>query len=540
MNIFYYLGACVPFLAFLFSCAALFHIRASRNAILWGALCTLTLILALHIPLLSCASLEQIITLLPLTVDVPFIICLHLLSAGGLFETCAVWSTGCLVGMILDILRRLLLLFQPRPGILFLLLLSAAGAALVCEVWFSLRQPFRRWGQEVEENWTTVLAPMLLSFLLLSYISGNAGDPAMLLFTLLAALAVLLALTRILHLSVDLRETRQTERMARQQLELQSRDYRAVRQKMELGRIYRHDLHHHLAALDAILSREAGGEDARRYIRDLRGALSETLPENWCASGSINAMLSAYLSQARENGCQVEAEMQLPELFPFDEIDLCVMLANALENAVNACRELPEERRYIRLSAELTDNQRFILTVENACACKVDFGPDGLPAVASRPGHGLGLRSISAVVEKYRGLLRCQCPDGAFILRTVLFPPMAETLRKEKRRRSMARPLGTAALGLALLYAFLNSSPNLTNALEEVPVLGAAVQALDLRAYTGVQTEPAYYINEAGGLTLVFQQSGTGVGYTEVVISPDALSQLPARGGPLAQAVPPE
>ena len=93
---------------------------------------------------------------------------------------------------------------------------------------------------------------------------------------------------------------------------------------------------------------------------------------------------------------------------------------------------------------------------------------------------------------------------------------------------------------MALLYAFLNSSPNLTNALEEVPVLGAAVQALDLRAYTGVQTEPAYYINEAGGLTLVFQQSGTGVGYTEVVISPDALSQLPARGGPLAQAVPPE
>ncbi len=470
MNIFYYLGACVPFLAFLFSCAALFHIRASRNAILWGALCTLTLILALHIPLLSCASLEQIITLLPLTVDVPFIICLHLLSAGGLFETCAVWSTGCLVGMILDILRRLLLLFQPRPGILFLLLLSAAGAALVCEVWFSLRQPFRRWGQEVE---------------------------------------------------------------------LQSRDYRAVRQKMELGRIYRHDLHHHLAALDAILSREAGGEDARRYIRDLRGALSETSPESWCASGSINAMLSAYISQARENGCQVEAEIQLPELFPFDEIDLCVMLANALENAVNACRELPEEKRYIRLSAELTDNQRFILTVENACACKVDFGPDGLPAVASRPGHGLGLRSISAVVEKYRGLLRCQCPDGAFILRTVLFPPMAETLRKEKRRRSMARPLGTAALGLALLYAFLNSSPNLTNALEEVPVLGAAVQALDLRAYTGIQPEPAYYISEAGELALVFQQSETG-GCTEFVISPDTLLELLTRGGPLAQAVPPE
>ena len=76
MNIFYYLGACVPFLAFLFSCAALFDIKASRNAILWGALCTLALILALHIPLLGCASLKQIITLLPLTVDVPFIICL--------------------------------------------------------------------------------------------------------------------------------------------------------------------------------------------------------------------------------------------------------------------------------------------------------------------------------------------------------------------------------------------------------------------------------------------------------------------------------
>ena len=103
----------------------------------------------------------------------------------------------------------------------------------------------------------------------------------------------------------------------------------------------------------------------------------------------------------------------------------------------------------------------------------------------------------------------------------------------------MARPLGTAALGLALLYAFLNSSPDLTNALEKVPVLGAAVQALDLRAYTGIQPEPAYYISEAGELALVFQQSETG-GCTEFVISPDTLLELLTRGGPLAQAVPPE
>ncbi len=69
---------------------------------------------------------------------------------------------------------------------------------------------------------------------------------------------------------------------------------------------------------------------------------------------------------------------------------------------------------------ELTENRRLLISVENPCLQPVPFGPDGLPDVPHREGHGLGLQSVKRVTEKYGGLFRCQWEEGRFLFRTVL------------------------------------------------------------------------------------------------------------------------
>ena len=143
----------------------------------------------------------------------------------------------------------------------------------------------------------------------------------------------------------------------------------------------------------------------------------------WCANTAVNAVLSGYIGQAEECGCQVSAEVGIPEELPYGEMDLCIVLANTLENAIHACREAPEGERQIELRLELTDNRRISFSLVNACPRPVRFSADGLPAAPAKEGHGLGLQSVRSVADRYGGLLQCRWEEGRFYTQMVLFPP---------------------------------------------------------------------------------------------------------------------
>ena len=208
----------------------------------------------------------------------------------------------------------------------------------------------------------------------------------------------------------------------RWQIDLQRQNYNAICQKLELGRIYRHDMRHHLIVLDGML-RQGDTSAARQYVGELSGKLASLAQTVWCANTAVNAVLAAYFTQAEETGCQVKAEVRVPAQLPYGEMDLCIILANTLENAIRACWEVPQDKRLLRLKLELTDNQRLTLFVENACSQLVTFGPDGLPVTSqSDSEHGLGLRSVQGVARRHRGLMRCQCEEGKFLLWVALFP----------------------------------------------------------------------------------------------------------------------
>ena len=170
-------------------------------------------------------------------------------------------------------------------------------------------------------------------------------------------------------------------------------------------------------------------------------------------------MLAASIGQAKEAHCSVTANVLLPSELPLDEMDVCVVLANAVENAVNACLKIKKQKdRYIRIQAELADNRRLTIAVYNPCAEPVSFDAKGFPIVPKREEHGIGLKSIDAITRKYNGLFACSCTEGEFQFKAVLFPglkPVSYTHLDVYKRQILQGPHLLCECGKIRIYSIM-------------------------------------------------------------------------------------
>lgn len=287
--------------------------------------------------------------------------------------------------------------------------------------WRYLRRPFLDLQAHLEKGWWLFAATGATYYLLIMATAIPVDSPIPDTVGLLR-ISLVMILMPLTYLTIFRSLWRQMQLYeGTRQMEIQRQDYSMICQKMELSRIYRHDMHHHLIVLEGLMLQD-NNSGALRYIQELSGKLINLTQTAWCANNALNAVLTAYLTQAEEMGCRVDADIRIPANLPYGEMDLCIILANTLENAINACREKGENNQ-ITVRLELTQNNRFTLSVENTCPVPVEFGANGLPVAPQREGHGLGLRSVRTVADRYGGLFQCNWKDGRFLLQVVLFPP---------------------------------------------------------------------------------------------------------------------
>lgn len=471
-----YVEAAVPPLVFLLSLWSLLESKYSARVTWWTALGFLAAECGVQLALLSWQhSLEFAVTLLPLSFYLPAILCLHLLSKNHFFSTALVWMLALLGSQVLAALRKLMIYFATGPDLEWfsvLSLLAAAGLILLL-VYRFLHKPFQAYAREQEGGWPPLLFLPAMLLILYSYFLSSTTDPTATLLLLFTALSAFLVLSRLIDSLAAERRSRETRR----QMEALRRDYELLRRKLELGRSYRHDMRHHITVLSTLLQK-GDAENAQHYVNQWQGQLAGAETETWCRNAAVNAVLSSYLSRARENGCTLETKIFLPEEMPFEEMDLCVVLANALENAIHACAKLPEGApRNLRVSASLAGGRSLAVSVENSCAEDLKFDGNGFPIVPYREGHGQGLRSIAAVAEKYHGMFECSCKDGMFTLRVALL----NTASHQPQTRSRT---GDVVLAGLLLCFLINATPTLAQTLETIPILGSVVRVVDLRTYT--------------------------------------------------------
>ena len=176
-----------------------------------------------------------------------------------------------------------------------------------------------------------------------------------------------------------------------------------ARTRYEKTKSFRHDLQNHLSVLDGLL-RDGRTAEARDYLRKLESAASELSPPCRTGNPAVDALLGEKLTLARDRGIDAEAAVRLPE--GVDGFDLCVIFANALDNALAACGAVGEGA-FLRVR-DRRQGELYCLTFENSC----------LPGTDVRPGTGLA--NVRAAAEKYRGAAAFRREDGRFRLDVLL------------------------------------------------------------------------------------------------------------------------
>lgn len=432
----------IIFVSYILVCAALFKSRFSRSAAVFAFIAAGAVIAGANIAVMlsDTHSHDLMLTLLPLTAYLPFSVLLYFLSDGGIFETAAVCAVGTLEVLILKslqkILRRSIEIELDAPWYVRLIIINAivalAAAGLVFVAFRFIGKPFRLCAAENRQNRLLLLVPTALVFLMMFYFLNSATNITALFLTMLIAVSVFLIIARLLGAGAELLRMKRSEKEMSEHMELQRRSYDRLARKMEAGRAYRHDMRHHLRIIEG-LARQGDCGRIIEYTGKMNGSLGELESVDRCKNPEINAVLSEYIGRAENAGCKITESFALPAGLPFGEDDVCLVLANAVENAVNACNKLPREERYISISAECADNRRLFISVKNPCADALVFDENGLPAADGRSEeHGVGLRSVKRIAEKYNGFLRCSLEKGEFVFHAALFCEESVPEKKDK------------------------------------------------------------------------------------------------------------
>lgn len=193
------------------------------------------------------------------------------------------------------------------------------------------------------------------------------------------------------------------------------REIAALREAQEKTSAYRHDMRHHMQYLSSCIE-NGQYRQAQEYIQKIDSMIEAGRVTAFCENETTNLILSTYAKRAGDSGILMQVQARLPRLIPVSETDLCVLLSNALENALNACMEQTEKGRAGVIEVSMyAKNRRIFLQIVNSCGGDVVF-EDGIP-VTGKAGHGFGTRSICAIVEQYNGMYSFSSKDGQFILR---------------------------------------------------------------------------------------------------------------------------
>jgi sensor histidine kinase regulating citrate/malate metabolism len=127
-----------------------------------------------------------------------------------------------------------------------------------------------------------------------------------------------------------------------------------------------------------------------------------------------DAMLNSKLSLAASNNIKIDAKTALPKKIKISEIDLCVIMGNMLDNAIEACMKLPEGGgRFVRVDMG-THKSMLYISVSNSTDGAARMQGRRYISTKDSPSHGFGLMSIDRIAEKYGGFVNRQNESGVF------------------------------------------------------------------------------------------------------------------------------
>lgn len=199
-------------------------------------------------------------------------------------------------------------------------------------------------------------------------------------------------------------------------LELQHFEAYKLTQK-EVRRI-QHDMKHHVACLQH-LCQKGSMEEVQMYLKSIGETLEDGDMEINCGHALADSICTHKGNIAAQKGICLSVKGRLPEQIVLMPVDLCTILSNALDNAIEAVEHMEESKRWIEV--EMSNQGKMILfRFSNPVGEEVDCIKPGISSKEDRVRHGFGLLNIKYAIEKYNGQMQYDIEENMFVLSVIV------------------------------------------------------------------------------------------------------------------------
>ena len=200
-------------------------------------------------------------------------------------------------------------------------------------------------------------------------------------------------------------------------LSMQQQRFDNLKNAIEEARQARHDMRHQLNQVSALA--ESGDlEGLNAYLAKIVSRIPN-LDMQFCENRAADSVVGYYCALAKREDIPFLAQLDLPQTIPVDEIDMCLVLSNLLENALEASLCTAPARRQIKVTAYLHAERLLLIEVENAYDGEVRE-KDGVFRSSKRKGNGVGIQSVKHIAEKNGGASTFTYQDGVFSAKVML------------------------------------------------------------------------------------------------------------------------
>ena len=200
--------------------------------------------------------------------------------------------------------------------------------------------------------------------------------------------------------------------IAAYQRELIETHYQEVENMYRQIRGWRHDYRNHIQMMK-VLAENGDLDGIKTYLDELDTDLNTVDTVVKTGNAMADAILNSKISLAKSRNIAVQVDAHIPVKLSMSELDLCVILGNLFDNAIEASLALPEDQRRIRVYMDMKGTQLYI-SFTNRTAGKKLPKVGKIFKTTKGAGHGFGLVRIDNIIERLDGYLSRNSEDGAF------------------------------------------------------------------------------------------------------------------------------
>ncbi len=196
-----------------------------------------------------------------------------------------------------------------------------------------------------------------------------------------------------------------------QRLSMQKEHYEQLSTQVQLARESSHDLRHHMRTMRGFLAQKQW-DKLDSYLKEYETHIWEREITLWSDHLAADSVLGYYSSMFRKLNAIYDVKLVISPELPIPDADICIILSNLLENAMEAISRQSSGTRKIFLRGDSSDG-RLRLVVDNTFSGEIVMKNDIFMSTKHQ-GPGLGISSVSTIVKKYCGLVDFYADDHVF------------------------------------------------------------------------------------------------------------------------------